>query len=57
VTDGARLILPAFGAYTGGLDVFHPAIDNLFPQGFDAHLIGPGAIHRIARERLARQAG
>jgi hypothetical protein len=57
VTDGARLILPAFGAYTGGLDVFHPAIDGLFPRGFDAHLIGPGAIHRIARERLARKAG
>lgn len=57
VTDGVRLILPAFGAYTGGLDVFHPAIDSLFPRGFDAHLIGPGAIHRIARERLVRRVG
>ncbi|RJF89453.1 ligase-associated DNA damage response endonuclease PdeM [Oleomonas cavernae] len=57
VTDGDRLILPAFGAYTGGLDVFHPAIDSLFPLGFDAHLIGPGAIHRIARERLVRRVG
>lgn len=57
VTDGLRLILPAFGAYAGGLDVFHPAIDGLFPDGFDAHLIGPGAIHRIARARLLPRAG
>jgi hypothetical protein len=40
VTDGRRLILPSFGAYTGGLDVLHPAISGLFPRGFTAHLLG-----------------
>jgi DNA ligase-associated metallophosphoesterase len=40
VTDGRRLILPSFGAYTGGLDVLDPAVSRLFPQGFTAHLLG-----------------
>jgi DNA ligase-associated metallophosphoesterase len=34
LADGVRLILPAFGAYAGGLDAGHPAI---------AALLGPGA--------------
>src|SRR3546814_210063 len=34
VTDGRRLILPAFGAFTGGLDVLDPAIGGLFAKGF-----------------------
>ena len=33
VADMRRLILPAFGAYTGGLDVGDPAIAGLFPRG------------------------
>jgi len=44
VTDGRRLILPSFGAYTGGLDVTMPAISRLFPTGFTAHLIGRNRI-------------
>ena len=40
VTDGRRLILPAFGAYTGGLSVFDPAIGAFFPKGFEVRLIG-----------------
>lgn len=40
VTDGRRLILPSFGAYTGGLEVTAPAISRLFPTGFTVHLIG-----------------
>lgn len=45
VTDGQRLILPAFGAYTGGLAVSHPAI---------AGLLGPGA--RVILTRAPRHA-
>ena len=30
VCDGRRMILPAFGSYAGGLDVFDPAIAGLF---------------------------
>jgi DNA ligase-associated metallophosphoesterase len=44
VTDGRRLMLPAFGAYTGGLDVRNPAIAGLFPRG--------GRVFLLGRERL-----
>ena len=33
VHNGARLIMPSFGAYTGGLSVFDPAIKQFFPKG------------------------
>ncbi len=51
VTDGRRLILPAFGAYAGGLDVSDPAIARLFPAGFDIHLIGRAKVHSLPRRR------
>ncbi len=44
VASAQRLMLPAFGAYTGGLDIRHPAIARLFPRGARAFLLG--------RERL-----
>jgi len=44
VADQRRVMLPAFGAYTGGLDVRDPAIARLFPRGGRAFLLG--------RERL-----
>ncbi len=44
VADKRRIILPAFGAYAGGLDVRDPAIARLFPRGARAFLLG--------RERL-----
>ena len=37
-------MLPAFGAYTGGLDVTHPEIARLFPRG--------GRVFLLGRERL-----
>jgi DNA ligase-associated metallophosphoesterase len=40
VADGRRLILPALGAYTGGLDVHDPAIAGLFPRGGRVFLLG-----------------
>ncbi len=52
VGDGNRLILPAFGAFTGGLNVLDPAIDGLFPDGFRAHVIGRKAIYRFDRASL-----
>jgi metallophosphoesterase superfamily enzyme len=44
VFDGKRLMLPALGAYTGGLNVADPAIAALFPRG--------GRVFLIGRERL-----
>jgi uncharacterized protein len=43
-TDGQRLILPALGAYAGGLELGDPAYRPLFPRGGRAFLLG--------RERL-----
>ena len=40
VFDGRRLMMPAFGAYTGGLDVRDPAISRLFPRGGRVFLLG-----------------
>lgn len=40
VTDGKRLILPAFGAYTGGLSVRDPAIAGLMDRSASILLIG-----------------
>jgi hypothetical protein len=40
VTDARRVMMPAFGAYTGGLDVRDPAIARLFPRGGRVFLLG-----------------
>ena len=40
VVDPHRVMLPALGAYTGGLDVRAPAIARLFPRGGRAFLLG-----------------
>jgi len=41
ITDGARLILPAFGTYTGGLNWTDPALRALFGARAQAFLTGP----------------
>ena len=40
VADSRRLLLPAFGAYTGGLDAGDPAVSGLFPRGARLFLLG-----------------
>jgi metallophosphoesterase superfamily enzyme len=55
IADGARLILPAFGAYTGGLDITSTAITRLFPSGADAFLLGRDRLFRFAVEPPARR--
>ncbi|HXQ65879.1 MAG TPA: ligase-associated DNA damage response endonuclease PdeM [Alphaproteobacteria bacterium] len=52
VTDGGRLVLPAFGSYTGGLDALDPAISELFEGQVRVYLIGRDAIYLFAAERL-----
>jgi DNA ligase-associated metallophosphoesterase len=48
VGDGARLILPAYGALTGGLDVASPAFAGLFePAALAVHLLGRGRVHAM----------
>jgi len=51
--DGERLILPAFGAYAGGLSVLATPFAPLFAgRKFTAWLIGRSAIHRIPATAL-----
>ena len=44
VADDFRLMLPALGAFTGGLDIESPAIARLFPTGGRAFLLGRGRL-------------
>ena len=55
IADADRLILPAFGAYTGGLDVRSSAIAALFPNGADAFLLGRDQLFRFAVPAPPRQ--
>ena len=48
VFDGRRLMMPAFGAYTGGLDVTAPAIARLFPRGGRVFLLGKDRLYSFA---------
>ena len=51
--DGAKLILPAFGAFTGGLNVLDPAIAGLLAKPFEVHLLARGKVHRFPNGRLS----
>lgn len=48
VTDGDRLVMPALGAYAGGLNIRDAALASLFPGAYAAHLIGGARTYRIA---------
>jgi hypothetical protein len=52
VTDGRRAVLPAFGAFTGGLDVRDPAISGLFGEAPLAAALGRERVHALPWARL-----
>ncbi|MPY72748.1 MAG: ligase-associated DNA damage response endonuclease PdeM [Alphaproteobacteria bacterium] len=54
VTDGDRLILPAFGAYAGGLDVRDPAIEELLGSEYTVLILGRARVHAFRRSRMLR---
>jgi DNA ligase-associated metallophosphoesterase len=54
LTDGRRCVMPALGAYAGGLNACDAAFKPLFPGGFTAHLIGTERIFAIAKPMLCR---
>lgn len=47
-TDGRRLVMPALGAYAGGLNIRDAALAGLFGGDFDAHVVGAARTYRIA---------
>jgi uncharacterized protein len=52
-TDGRRMVLPAFGAYTGGLDVLDEAIAALFRPNFCVLMLGPDRLYPFPASRLS----
>ena len=53
VTDGTRMILPSFGAYTGGLNIRDAAFDGLFSEErLSAVLLGSGRVFHIGARNL-----
>jgi DNA ligase-associated metallophosphoesterase len=53
-TDGRRLILPAFGAYAGGLNLCDPAFCGLFQAPPLAGALGDGRVHPLPFSALCK---
>jgi uncharacterized protein len=51
-SDGERTVMPAFGAYTGGLSIRDKAFARIFAtSAFTAHVLGDNRLHSIAASR------
>jgi hypothetical protein len=51
-SDGERAVMPAFGAYTGGLSIRDAAFAKIFQKlSFMAHVLGDFRLHTIAASR------
>jgi hypothetical protein len=51
-SDGGRMVLPAFGAYAGGLNVRHRAFAEVFGTfDFTAHMMGDGRLYALRASR------
>jgi uncharacterized protein len=49
--DGERAVMPAFGAYTGGLSIRDAAFAKIFQSRFTAHVLGDNRVHTITASR------
>jgi DNA ligase-associated metallophosphoesterase len=50
--DATRMVMPAFGVFTGGLNVRDAAFADLFGTlAFTAHLLGEGRLYAFAAKR------
>jgi DNA ligase-associated metallophosphoesterase len=51
-TDGQALVMPAFGAYTGGLNIRDRAFTTVFgTRRYTAHMLGDGRLYAFAASR------
>lgn len=50
-SDGERAVMPAFGAYAGGLNIRDRAFARIFSTDFVAHVLGDSRMHAIAASR------
>jgi DNA ligase-associated metallophosphoesterase len=55
VTDGERLVLPAYGAYAGGLSIRDEAFAGLFARPPLVGAIGSARVHAVAFARVRGQ--
>ncbi len=54
-SDGKRMVMPAFGAYTGGLNIRDAAFADVFGTlKFTAHMLGEARLYAIAAQRCLR---
>ena len=53
VTDGARMIVPAFGAYAGGLSIRDEAFSGLFARPPLCGALGAGRLHAVGWRSVA----
>jgi len=54
VSDGRRMVLPAFGAYAGGLDLWEQAIRALFERDFAAFMLGSERVYAVSGRGAAQ---
>lgn len=47
VSDGLRLLMPAFGAYAGGLDITDEAVTSLFAREFAVLIMGRERVYAV----------
>lgn len=50
--DGSKMILPAYGVLTGGLDVLSLPISSVVQEEFTVHLLGRKDIYSVASNKL-----
>jgi uncharacterized protein len=54
-SDGKRMVMPAFGAYTGGLNIRDAAFADVFGTlKFTAHMLGEARLYAISAQRCLR---
>jgi hypothetical protein len=51
-TDGRRIVLPAYGALAGGLNVLDPAFGAIFPDGLTVATLGRSGVYLASMSRL-----
>ncbi|MFK7840392.1 MAG: ligase-associated DNA damage response endonuclease PdeM [Bdellovibrionales bacterium] len=52
IHDNYRMILPAFGTLTGGLNIQDEVISSLFAQNYMAHLLGEKRIYSVPAHKF-----
>ena len=56
VVSENRILMPASGAYTGGLDIMHPEIQRLFPGEYKVVMCGKSKTHILHKNQITEKA-